>query len=102
MITGDMFLDTTHNDTYTNITGDHRPTRVEQRSTLAVPSNKKGTFQSQTQNRFDFPGYKNGQPIRARPIEPAPTTIDLRFDNKYGMHFLCVSLTIKEMLLLNY
>ena len=77
-----MFLNTTNKDTYKNFPpGDHRAERIVNQPTLQV-SKIRGKFQNETQNRRDFPAYNNSQSLRAKMAEPAPATIDLRFDNK--------------------
>ncbi|OWF52427.1 uncharacterized protein LOC110447807 [Mizuhopecten yessoensis] len=78
---GEHFMDTTHNDTYKKIDGHHRADAFYQKPKIEI-SKKLGTFQKQTQSMSDFPGYSNGMPTRMRPACPAPSTIDLRFDNK--------------------
>lgn len=77
---GDMMMTTTNNDTYKMIRGDHRAERIVKKPTLNV-SKKLGKFETQTQNRRDFPLHPGARP--AQLAEPAPETIDLRFDNKY-------------------
>ncbi|KAK3106960.1 hypothetical protein FSP39_003976 [Pinctada imbricata] len=79
---GDMLLNTTNQDTYKSFPpGDHRAERIVKEPSLQA-SKIKGKFQSETQNRHDFPAYRNTQTLRARMAEPAPDTIDLKFDNK--------------------
>ncbi|KAJ8313310.1 hypothetical protein KUTeg_009096 [Tegillarca granosa] len=78
----DMFMTTTTNDTFKKFDGDHRAERVFEKTSLGKKPKKLGKFQDETQNRFDFPPYRSGQPMPAKLAEPAPTTIDLRFDNK--------------------
>lgn len=76
---GDMQMTTTNNDTYKMIYGDHRAERIVKKPTLGT-SKKLGKFETETQNRRDFPQYAGARP--AKLAEPAPETIDLRFDNK--------------------
>jgi len=73
-------FDTTNKTTYQNIEGDHRPDRVIQKET--TPLKKRGLFEGKTQTMADFPGYKRGQPRPPKAVEPAPATIDLKFNNK--------------------
>lgn len=75
-----MQMTTTNNDTYKMIYGDHRAERIVKNPTLGT-SKKMGKFETETQNRRDFPQYAGARP--AKLAEPAPETIDLRFDNKY-------------------
>jgi hypothetical protein len=76
---GDMFMKTTNNDTFTRHEGDNRVKRTTHSPTLKV-GKALGKFENQTQSKRDFPQYRN--PERAIPAEPAPCTIDLKFDNK--------------------
>ncbi|XP_069115221.1 stabilizer of axonemal microtubules 1-like [Argopecten irradians] len=78
---GELFMDTTHNDTYKKIEGVHRADAFFQKPKIDL-AKKLGRFQNQTQSMRDFPGYTNGMPSRMRPACPPPSTIDLRFDNK--------------------
>lgn len=74
-----MFLNTTNHDTFTKHDGDHRSKRTTHSPSLKVSKNL-GKIETQTQNRRDFPQYLDAE--RARMAEPAPCTIDLKFDNK--------------------
>ena len=76
---GDMFMKTTNNDTFTRHEGDNRVKITTHSPTLKV-GKALGKFENQTQSKRDFPQYRN--PERAIPAEPAPCTIDLKFDNK--------------------
>lgn len=79
---GDMFMTTTNNDTFTRHEGDNRVKITTHSPTLKVGKNL-GKFENQTQSRRDFPQYRD--PERAIPAEPAPCTIDLKFDNKRSL-----------------
>ena len=79
---GDMFMKTTNNDTFTRHEGDNRVKRTTHSPTLKV-GKALGKFENQTQSKRDFPQYRN--PERAIPAEPAPCTIDLKFDNKRSL-----------------
>ncbi|KAK7106010.1 stabilizer of axonemal microtubules 1-like [Littorina saxatilis] len=77
---GDHMFDTTNMDTYKGIKGDHRVKPILQKAT--TPQGKRDKFHSDTQSKRDFPGYAGRQPMPPKAAEPAPTTIDLKFDNK--------------------
>lgn len=77
---GSHVFDTTHSDTYKFIKGDHRARPMVAKD--AAPTIGRGKFRGETQSMHDFPGYRGRQPLPPRPAEPAPATIDLRFDNK--------------------
>ena len=77
---GDHVFDTTHNDTYKGVKGDHRVKPIVQKAT--TPAGRRGKFNGETQSKRDFPGYAGRQPMPPKPAEPAPTTIDLKFDNR--------------------
>ena len=74
-------MNTTNHDTFTKHEGDHRVKRMTHAPTLKV-GKALGKFENQTQNRRDFPEYPHPEHLKARPAEPAPCTIDLKFDNK--------------------
>ncbi|XP_071095136.1 stabilizer of axonemal microtubules 2-like [Haliotis cracherodii] len=78
-IEGDMSFDTTHNRTFQNITGDHRVKPITNKPDL--PLHRRERFNGESQSKRDFPGFMSGQPLPPKPAEPAPATIDLRFDN---------------------
>lgn len=79
---GEMLMKTTNNDTFTKHEGDHRVQKTSHPPTLKV-GKALGKFENLTQNRRDFPEYHD--PERAKPAEPAPCTIDLKFDNKRSL-----------------
>jgi len=87
---GNHSFDTTNNTTYQTISGDHRVKKILQKE--LTPLNKRGQFQGKTQTMSDFPGYSKGQPRPPKAIEPAPVTIDLKFNNKQS--FLTENRTI--------
>ena len=80
LLSGNHSFDTTNNTTYQTISGDHRVKKILQKE--LTPLNKRGQFQGKTQTMSDFPGYSKGQPRPPKAIEPAPVTIDLKFNNK--------------------
>ncbi|XP_076457679.1 uncharacterized protein LOC143291611 [Babylonia areolata] len=77
---GNHTFDTTHGVTYKGVKGDHRVLPMVQKAT--VPAGKRGRFNGETQSKRDFPGYGGRQPVPPKAADPAPTTIDLKFDNK--------------------
>lgn len=77
---GDHSFSTTNDATYQMIQGDHRCPQLKQKDT--TPLRKRGQFEGQTQSMSDFPGYRKGQPKPPMMIDPAPATIDLKFNNK--------------------
>ncbi|XP_046565330.1 stabilizer of axonemal microtubules 2-like isoform X1 [Haliotis rubra] len=79
-IEGEMNFDTTHNRTFQNISGDHRVKPITNKPDL--PLHRRERFNGESQSKRDFPGFMSGQPLPPKPAEPAPATIDLRFDNK--------------------
>ncbi|XP_060589971.1 uncharacterized protein LOC132745164 isoform X1 [Ruditapes philippinarum] len=81
---GDHNMMTTNMETYKDVKGDHRPSPIVRQSDLAKHK-PRGKFQSETQFRHDFPGYTGGQPKPPPPAQPAPDTLDLKFDN--ARHF---------------
>ena len=87
LFSGNHSFNTTHDTTYQNIKGDHRVKPLVQPDT--TPLRKRGNFQGKTQTMLDFPGYSRGQPKPPKAAEPAPATIDLKFDNKYVCLISC-------------
>ncbi|XP_064650526.1 stabilizer of axonemal microtubules 1-like [Lineus longissimus] len=80
LIEGDQDHHTVHRDTYKNIRGDHR---VKTITYDPEPTIQRGNFFGETQQMRDFPPYKNGrrQPRPPNMVEPAPETINLKFNN---------------------
>ncbi|XP_025100307.1 uncharacterized protein LOC112567734 isoform X2 [Pomacea canaliculata] len=76
---GSMEFETTHRDTYKEIKGDYRAKPVVHKDKASV--GKRGKFSDETQFKHDFPGFGSKQPLPPKPAEPAPTTIDLKFNN---------------------
>ncbi|ESO85955.1 hypothetical protein LOTGIDRAFT_239638 [Lottia gigantea] len=81
-IEGSMMFDTTHDNTYRKIHGDHRSVRVKPWTELSTNLKSKDKFETLTQFRRDFPGFLGGQPLPPPPISPLKSTVDLKFDNR--------------------
>ena len=75
-----MDLDTVNMKTYKTFDG-ARPAEIITHAPQMAQA-KRGKLSSETQFRADFPGYKGRQPCPPAPVEPAPTTIRLRDNNK--------------------
>ncbi|KAK3612123.1 hypothetical protein CHS0354_031197 [Potamilus streckersoni] len=70
---------TTHNETYKQISGFHRPEKIVSES-KQNPMRVKGKFQDETSFKSSFPAHLDFK--RSQMVVPAPDTLDLKFDNK--------------------
>ena len=80
-VKGDQSFDTTSKCAFKGtILVDRRPLRCGKKPALSV--GRHGKFSHETQSKCDFPGFGGSQPLPCKPVEPTPSTIDLRVNNK--------------------
>ena len=77
---GNMELDTTHRVTYTGHPDFRRSAKARPKLAPVIVAPVREKFASETQTQADFPAF-NGMPARRRPAQPAPSTIQIKYDN---------------------